>query len=126
MRFSTSCYRIIAHIPRNSSLGPGHANNNAIYHPDIQRYTILDVATQKVLRQDSVLKVAEDGRIGEMVMVVQPLLLRMQRDSHGGIALCKATVAVKLDEPMAKRAKGVRALGALSSWFGGEQEPVKS
>ncbi|KAL8914873.1 MAG: hypothetical protein Q9172_006992 [Xanthocarpia lactea] len=126
MRFSTSCYRIIAHIPRNSSLGPGHANNNVIYHPDIQRYTILDVATQKVLRQDSVLKVAEDGRIGELVMVVQPLLLRMQRDSHGGIALCKPTVAVKLDEPMAKRAKGVRALGALSSWFGGEQEPVRS
>ncbi|KAL8645160.1 MAG: hypothetical protein Q9226_007426 [Calogaya cf. arnoldii] len=129
MRFSTSCYRIIAHLPRNSSSSSGHGNNNnnnVIYHPDIQRFTILDVATQKVLRQDSVLKVAEDGRIGEHVMVLQPLLLRMQRDSHGGIALCKPTVAVKLDEPMAKKAKGVRALGALSSWFGGEQEPARS
>ncbi|KAL8661346.1 MAG: hypothetical protein Q9168_008395 [Polycauliona sp. 1 TL-2023] len=127
MRFSTSCYRIIAHLPRNSSSSSGHSpNNNVIYHPDITRYTILDVATQKVLRQDSVLKVAEDGRIGEHVMVVQPLLLRMQRDSHGGIALCKPTVAVKLDEPMARKAKGVRALGALSSWFGGEQEPARS
>ncbi|KAL8766889.1 MAG: hypothetical protein Q9209_006437 [Squamulea sp. 1 TL-2023] len=126
MRFSTSCYRIIAHLPRKSSSSSDHSNNNAIYHPDIQRYTILDVATQKVLRQDSVLKVADDGRIGEYVMVVQPLLLRMQRDSHGGIALCKATVAVKLDEPMAKKAKGVRALGAISSWFGGEQEPVRN
>ncbi|KAL8884324.1 MAG: hypothetical protein Q9215_007597 [Flavoplaca cf. flavocitrina] len=124
MRFSTSCYRIIAHLPRSSSASPGHSN--VIYHPDIQRYTILDVATQKVLRQDSVLKVAEDGRIGEHVMVLQPLLLRMQRDTHGGIALCKPTVAIKLDEPMAKRAKGVRALGALSSWFGGEQEPTRS
>ncbi|KAL8797967.1 MAG: hypothetical protein Q9182_007071 [Xanthomendoza sp. 2 TL-2023] len=122
MRFSTSCYRIIAHLPRNSSVG----QHNVIYHPDIQRYTILDVATRKVLRQDSVLKVAEDGRIGEHVMVVQPLLLRMQRDSNGGIALCKATVAVKLDEPMAKRAKGVRALGALSSWFGGDPEPTRT
>ncbi|KAI4099389.1 MAG: hypothetical protein LQ339_005979 [Xanthoria mediterranea] len=126
MRFSTSCYRIIAHLPRNSSSSSSHGNNNVIYHPDIQRYTILDVATQKVLRQDSVLKIAEDGRIGEYVMVVQPLLLRMQRDSHGGIALCKPTVAIKLDEPMAKKAKGVRALGALSSWFGGEQEPARS
>ncbi|CAL8578725.1 hypothetical protein XPA_004497 [Xanthoria parietina] len=126
MRFSTSCYRIIAHLQRNASSSSTHGNNNVIYHPDIQRYTILDVATQKVLRQDSVLKIAEDGRIGEYVMVVQPLLLRMQRDSHGGIALCKPTVAVKLDEPMAKKAKGVRALGALSSWFGGEQEPARS
>ncbi|KAI4271491.1 MAG: hypothetical protein LQ337_005971 [Flavoplaca oasis] len=124
MRFSTSCYRIIAHLPRSSSASPGQ--NNVIYHPDIQRFTIMDVATQKVLRQDSVLKVAEDGRIGENVMVLQPLLLRMQRDTHGGIALCKPTVAIKLDEPMAKRAKGVRALGALSSWFGGEQEPTRS
>lgn len=126
MRFSTSCYRIIAHLQRNASSSSTHGNNNVIYHPDIQRYTILDVATQKVLRQDSVLKIAEDGRIGEYVMVVQPLLLRMQRDSHGGIALCKPTVAVKLDEPMAKKAKGVRALGALSSWFGGEQVPARS
>ncbi|KAL8991685.1 MAG: hypothetical protein Q9169_007749 [Polycauliona sp. 2 TL-2023] len=130
MRFSTSCYRIIAHLPRSSSSsssssGQSH-NNNVIYHPDIQRYTILDVATQKVLRQDSVLKVAEDGRIGESVMVLQPLLLRMQRDSHGGIALCKPTVAVKLDEPMARKVKGVRALGALSSWFGGDQEPARN
>ncbi|KAL8679702.1 MAG: hypothetical protein Q9186_004020 [Xanthomendoza sp. 1 TL-2023] len=124
MRFSTSCYRIIAHLPRNSS--SGGANNNVIYHPDIQRHTILDVATRKVLKQDSVLKVAEDGRIGEHVMVIQPLLLRMQRDSNGGVALCKATVAVRLDEPMAKRAKGVRALGALSSWFGGDTEPART
>ncbi|KAL8733742.1 MAG: hypothetical protein Q9166_001936 [cf. Caloplaca sp. 2 TL-2023] len=123
MRFSTSCYRIIAHLPRNSS---ATGQSGVIYHPDIQRYTILDVMTQKVLRQDSVLKVAEDGRIGEFVMVVQPLLLRMQRDGNGGIALCKPTVAVKLDEPMAKKAKGVRTLGALSSWFGGEAEPTRT
>ncbi|KAL8733818.1 MAG: hypothetical protein Q9181_003419 [Wetmoreana brouardii] len=115
MRFSTSCYRIISHLPRNSS-----GQNNVIYHPDIQRYTILDVATQKALRQDSVLKVAEDGRIGEHVMIIQPLLLRMQKDTNGGIALCKPIVAVKLDEPMAKRSKGVKALaGWTSGWFGG-------
>ncbi|KAL8636143.1 MAG: hypothetical protein Q9228_006430 [Teloschistes exilis] len=122
MRFSTSCYRIIPHLPRNSG---GH--NNVIYHPDIQRYTVLDVATQKVLRQDSVLKIAEDGRIGEHVMVIQPLLLRMQRDSNGGIALCKPIVAVRLDEPMARRAKGVKALaGWTSSWFGGEGDPSRT
>ncbi|KAL8723267.1 MAG: hypothetical protein Q9225_000389 [Loekoesia sp. 1 TL-2023] len=127
MRFSTSVYRIITHLPRPSSStgGPSHSsssnNNNIIYHSDIQRFTIIDVATQKVLRQDSILKIAEDGRIGEHVFVVQPLLLRMQKDTNGGVALCKPAVAVKLDEPMAKRSKGVGKLGAwTSSWFGGE------
>ncbi|KAL8957291.1 MAG: hypothetical protein Q9193_005393, partial [Seirophora villosa] len=80
MRFSTSVYRIISHLPRSSSLS-GHGDTHIMYHPDIQRYSMIDMATQKVLRQDSVVKVAEDGRIGEHVMVVQPLLLRMQKDS---------------------------------------------
>ncbi|KAI4113044.1 MAG: hypothetical protein LQ345_005896 [Seirophora villosa] len=120
MRFSTSVYRIISHLPRSSSSsGPG--DNHIIYHPDIQRYSMIDMATQKVLRQDSVVKVAEDGRIGEHVMVVQPLLLRMQKDSTAGVALCKPAVAVKLDEPMAKRVKGAgKMAGWASSWFGRE------
>lgn len=122
MRFSTSCYRIIPQLPRNST-----GQDKVIYHPDIQRYTVLDVTTQKPLRHDSVLKVAEDGRIGEHVMVIQPLLLRMQKDSNGGIALCKPIVAIKLDEPMAKRTKGVKAFaGWTSGWFGGEMEPART
>ncbi|KAI4137151.1 MAG: hypothetical protein L6R39_007445, partial [Caloplaca ligustica] len=79
MRFSTSLYRIITHLP-SSSRSSSDNNNHTIFHPDIQRYTIIDVATQKILRPDSALKVADDGRIGEHIMVVQPLLLRMQRD----------------------------------------------
>ncbi|KAL8991881.1 MAG: hypothetical protein Q9188_007684, partial [Gyalolechia gomerana] len=108
MRFSTSVYRIITHLPRPSSSHPTSSNKKVIFHPDIQRYTIIDIATQKILRQDSVLKIAEDGRIGEGIFIVQPLLLRMQKGgtSNGGIALCKLAVAVRLDEPMAKRSKG--------------------
>ncbi|KAL8931993.1 MAG: hypothetical protein Q9211_006597, partial [Gyalolechia sp. 1 TL-2023] len=70
MRFSTSVYRIITHLPRPSSSPhlnhhPVNSNpTNAIFHPDIGRYTIVDIATQKILRQDSILKIAEDGRIG--------------------------------------------------------------
>ncbi|KAI4173126.1 MAG: hypothetical protein LQ346_008470 [Caloplaca aetnensis] len=132
MRFSTSVYRIITRLPRISSPSSVSSSSSAqqqqqqhenhiIYHPDIQRYTIIDIATQKVLRPDSVLKVADDGRIGEHVMVVQPLLLRMQKDSAAGVALAKPAVAVRLDEPMAKRSKGVgKMAGWASSWFGGE------
>ncbi|KAL8872363.1 MAG: hypothetical protein Q9174_001991 [Haloplaca sp. 1 TL-2023] len=118
MRFSTSCYRIIPHFPRQDKI---------IYHPDIQKFMILDVSTSKALRYDSVLKVAEDGRIGEHVMVIQPLLLRMQRDRNGGIPLCKPVVAIKLDEPMAKKTKAAKAFaGWTSSWFGGDMEPGRS
>lgn len=121
MRFSTSLYRIITHLPRIASSSSAQHDNHIIYYPDIQRYTMIDVATQKVLRPDSVLKIADDGRIGEHVMVVQPLLLRMQKDSAAGVALAKPAVAVKLDEPMAKRTKGVgKVAGWASSWFGGE------
>ncbi|KAL8896795.1 MAG: hypothetical protein Q9207_007533 [Kuettlingeria erythrocarpa] len=131
MRFSTSVYRIITRLPRISSPSSASSSsaqqqqqhdNHIIYHPDIQRYTIIDIATQKVLRPDSVLKVADDGRIGEHVMVVQPLLLRMQKDSAAGVALAKPAVAVRLDEPMAKRGKGGvgKMAGWASSWFGGE------
>ncbi|KAL8920634.1 MAG: hypothetical protein Q9208_006116 [Pyrenodesmia sp. 3 TL-2023] len=131
MRFSTSVYRIITHLPRSVSSSSSSSStqqqhdNHIIYHPDIQRYTIIDMATQKMLRPDSVLKIADDGRIGEYVMVVQPLLLRMQKDSAAGVALAKPAVAVRLDEPMAKRSKGVgKMAGWASSWFGGEPPEV--
>lgn len=164
MRFSTSVYRIITHLPRSAhhgGSGGSGSNPGVIFHNDISRYTIIDIATQKVLRQDSILKIGEEGRIGEAVFLVQPLLLRMQKVSTGvsearpsegragggmgganegrsggagggsgsgggggsGIALCKPAVAVKLDEPMAKRSKGVGKLVGqwAGSWFGGRE-----
>ncbi|KAL9604700.1 MAG: hypothetical protein Q9219_000420 [cf. Caloplaca sp. 3 TL-2023] len=135
MRFSTSVYRTISHVPRPSSSSspsnnnnnqtsspPSSTNNTTLFHPDLTRHTLIDLATQKHLRADSALKVADDGRIGESVFVLQPLLLRMQRDTNGGVALCKLCVAVRLDEPLVKRrGGGVGKLGAWAgSWFGGE------
>ena len=97
---------------------------------------MVDLATNKVIRPDSVLKVAEDGRIGEEMLIVQPSLLRIQSGEAGGeakdggggkggssITLCKPTVLVKLDEPMGKRSRGIKALGdsgikALGDWTG--------
>ena len=82
---------------------------------------MVDMATNKVIRPDSVLKVAEDGRIGEEMLIVQPSLLRPQKDGGGSVTLCKPTVLVKLDEPMGKRSRGIKALGEWTgSWFGGE------
>ena len=100
---------------------------------------MVDLATNKVIRPDSVLKIAEDGRIGEEMLIVQPSLLRIQSGDGGvgegggrgrdsgkaksgsNITLCKPTVLVKLDEPMGKRSRGIKALGDWTgSWFGSD------
>ena len=82
---------------------------------------MIDITTHKIIKPDSVLKVAEDGRIGEEMLVVSPALLRAQKDG-GQVLVSKPTRLVKLDEPMGKRPRAVaKALGAWApSWFGGE------
>ena len=119
-----------------------------VYYSAIQRACMVDMATNKVIRPDSVLKVAEDGRIGEEMLIVQPSLLKAPSKEGGGggggggaggvsggggggsggggggsvgnITLVKPTVLVKLDEPMGKRSRGIKALGEWTgSWFGG-------
>ena len=108
-----------------------------VYYSAIQRASMVDMATNKVIRPDSVLKVADDGRIGEEMLIVQPSLLKAPgKDGGGGggggsgggggggsggnITLVKPTVLVKLDEPMGKRSRGIKALGEWTgSWFGG-------
>lgn len=79
---------------------------------------MMDMTSHKMIRPDNVLKIDNDGRIGEQMLCVQPALLRTQRDSVNSIILCKPTILVKLDEPMARRPRGIKA--SLTSWLGGE------
>ena len=86
---------------------------------------MMDLTTHKVIRPDSVLKVAENGRIGEEMLVVCPALVRDPKEDgakgNGRAMVCKPTVLVKLDEPMGKRSRGIRALGAWTpSWLVGD------
>ena len=82
---------------------------------------MIDLTTAKVIRPDSVLKIAEDGRIGEEMLVVSPALVRDQKDGPAKVMVCKPTVLVRLDEPMGRRSRGIRALGAWTpSWLGGD------
>ena len=80
---------------------------------------MMDNATHKVIRADSNVRVAEDGRIGEEMFVVAPGMVR--GGEAGKVVLTKPIVLVKLDEPMGKRAgRGIKALGAWTpSWFSG-------
>ena len=114
MRLSTANYRTTSRIAGK------HAEHAfTMYAHELQRFNMMDLLSHKIIRPDSVLKVAEDGRIGEQMLVVQPALLRSQKDGGGNAVLCKPIILVKLDEPMGKRNKGLRS---LSSWFGGDGE----
>lgn len=112
IRLSTSDYRISSRILKHSDQGI------MAYINDIQRCEMMDILSHKIIRPDSVLKVAEDGRIGEQMLVVQPALLRAQKEGGGNILLCKPTILVRLDEPMGRRNRGT--IKVLSSWLKGE------
>ena len=76
----------------------------------------------------SVLKVGEDGYIGEEMLVMTPALVRDPLkdgavESGGGssssnsndgnkVTVCKSIVLVRLDEAMGKRGRWIRALRA--------------
>lgn len=122
MRRSIVDYRIWSRPSTRVNDNEDGVRHIPIYYSAVQRASMVDMATNKVIRPDSMLKVAEDGRIGAEMLIVQPSLLRVQHKEgeRGSVTLCKPTVLVKLDEPMGKRSRGIKALGEWTgSWFGG-------
>lgn len=116
MRLSTTDYRLAS---RRFAKESGQGSKIFVY--EVKDSSMIDITTQKIIRPDSNLKVADDGRIGQEMLVITPALLRDQKDGRSRILICKPTVLVKLDEPMGKRSRGMRALGAWTpSWFGSD------
>ena len=116
LRLSTTGYRLVFHpFIRDPSKA------TTAYNYEIQNSSMIDLMTHKIIRPDSVLKIADDGRLGEEMLVVSPALVRDQRDGRGKVMVCKPTVLVKLDEPMGRRGRAIRALGVWTpSWLGGD------
>ena len=116
LRLSTTDYRLAS---RRFAKETGQGSSIFVY--EVKDSSMVDIATQKMIRPDSNLKVADDGRIGQEMLVLTPALLRDQKDGKSRILVCKPTVLIKLDEPMGKRSRGIRALGAWTpSWFGSD------
>jgi len=117
LRLSTADYCLIPHIFVKDPSKP-----TSVFFYEIKDCSMTDIATHKVIRPDSVLKVAEDGKIGEEVLVMSPALLRVHKEGKGKVLVCKPTILVKLDEPMGKRPRGIKALGSWTpSWLGGDE-----
>lgn len=111
MRLSTETYRT------TSRLAGKPPDQNSMFIHEVQRCNMIDLSSHKILRPDSVLKVGEDGKIGEQVLVVQPALIRTPREAGPNVVLCKPSMLVRLDEPMGRKSKGIKA---LQQWFVGE------
>ena len=109
-------------VPRLFCKAPETAN--IIYHNEIQHYQLIDNGTHKIIKPDSSLKINEDGRIGNKLLIVSPALLR-KKDSDHSVIISKPTILIKLDQPMEKCNKGVKGLGSfVSSFLGGEDDGV--
>ena len=116
LRLSTTDYRLAS---RRFAKESGQGAN--VFVHEIKDSSTIDIATQKIIRPDSNLKVADDGRIGQEMLVLTPALLRDQKGGISRILICKPTILVKLDEPMGKRSRGVRALASWTpGWFGSD------
>ena len=116
IRVSTTDYQFFSHLFARPSGQP-----NAVNRHEIQHYQMVDNTTHKIIRPDSNIRIADDGKIGEEMFVVSPGMARSNKDGLDRVVLCKPVILVKLDEPMGKRARGIKALGAWTpSWFGGE------
>lgn len=117
LRLSTTDYRLTFHP---FTRDPG--KTSTAYHHEIPNCSMVDITTHKIVRPDSMLKVGDDGRVGEEMLVVSPALVREHTDGKGRVMVCKPTVLVRLDEPMGKRSRGIRALGAWTpSWLVGDE-----
>lgn len=113
IRLATVDYFLLTQFPK-----PVDKSSTTVFRHELQRCEMMDLTSHKIIRPDNILKIDNDGRIGEQMLFVQPGLLRAQRDSANSIILCKPVILVKLDEPMARRPRGIKA--SLTGWFGGD------
>lgn len=115
IRVSMVDYQFVTHL-----FDKAPEKQHTIYRNEIQHYQLIDNATHKIIRPDSAVKIAEDGRIGNELLVISPALLR-NKDGDNGAVISRPTVLVKLDQPMARRTRGVKDFGSfVSSFLGGD------
>lgn len=111
MRLSTETYRTTSRLAGKPS------DQTSMFNHEVQRCNMIDLSSHKIIRPDSMLKVGDDGRIGELMLVVQPALIRTPREAGPNAVLCKPSMLVRLDEPMGRKSKTIKA---FQQWFGGE------
>ena len=121
LRLSTSNYTFTSQLFTNRD--PAKSSNVLIY--ETKDAHMVDIMTHKVIRPDSAIKIAEDGSIGEEMLVVSPALLRVviEGERKGRVLVAKPNILVKLHEPMMKKAKGMamgmRAAMLAPGWLVG-------
>ncbi|KAF7511580.1 hypothetical protein GJ744_004168 [Endocarpon pusillum] len=72
---------------------------------------VVDQATAQLIRPSDTFIANRDGRVGEMLCVIQPGLVRMGRNGGRNITLVKATILCRFDHPVVRRRKAKKIKG---------------
>lgn len=84
----------------------------SFFGPGNHDFKIIDQASAQLVRTSDTFKVTtRDGRIGEMLCVVQPALVRKGKNGGRDITLVKATILCNLDHPVVRRKKTKQVSG---------------
>ena len=74
-------------------------------------FKVIDQATAQLIRPSDTFKANRDGRVGGMLCVVQPGLVRMGQNGGRNITLVKATILCRLDHPVVRAKKVKKIMG---------------
>lgn len=72
---------------------------------DSSKNVMIDITTRRILNDNSLVIVADDGTIGEKLFVLEPSMIRRGRGRKAHVLMRKAVYLVKLDKPLGKRFK---------------------
>ncbi len=82
-----------------------------LFGQQMDGFKAIDQATSQLIRPSDVFKATQDGRVGEMLCVIQPGLVREGQNGGRNITLVKATVLCRFDHPVVRRRKAKKITG---------------
>jgi hypothetical protein len=77
----------------------------ALYTKDVERFNIIDQAKAQSIRGGDLIKPGPGGRIGDLMCVVHPELVRKGKNGGQDITLVKATILCEFVYPVTRRRK---------------------
>lgn len=74
-------------------------------------FKAVDEATAQLIRSSDILKADRDGRVGEMLCIIQPGMMRKGQNGGRNVTLVKATILCRFDHAVARRRKIKKSTG---------------
>lgn len=97
---SLSSYRFQCDFFPNSPI-----DSRTLWHDSVNKYKFIDVKTGQDIRGSSSFQRGEDGKVGTMLCVIFPALVREKTENSEEIELQKATVLLEPQFPLIRRGR---------------------